>query len=344
MAEHRYVGARVRSAHVWRPHGDVYVARRLESAAEAAGDEDSADTNAQVLASALHTQAPHASSASSPAHPRRVRGGARASVVPRSSPSQSSSSYSTRTVARRPGQPWYKEKTSIGVACCRFYRGRPQIIMIQKRYTYAYSSFVHGAYEGGGDRAILALLNQMTVDEKIILQSLNFDLIWAHIWLTQSPHDTQKYRIMRGIFDAAFVRDGNSMRLHDLIARSVHGMRVWEIPKGRTRKGEADIHCAVREFYEETGIEKSQYYIYPNATRSHTFVDDGVQYVQKYYIASTHRPIQPRICLDARVQIEEVADIRWMSIDDIRFVDQSGRLERLIRPIFNYIKKRTIRV
>lgn len=239
---------------------------------------------------------------------------------------------------------YFKEKVSIGIACCRFYRGRPQILMIQKRYTYAYSSFVHGAYDNGSDRAILALLNQMTVDEKIILQSLNFDIIWNHIWLTQSPHDTQKYRLMKGIFDSAFTYSGNNMRLHDLIARSVHGTRVWEIPKGRARKGEADIHCAVREFYEETGIEKCQYYLYAGATRSHTFIDEGVQYVQKYYIASTHRAIQPRICLDSRVQIEEVADIRWMSIDDIRFVDQTGRLERLVRPIFNYVKKRTPRL
>lgn len=251
------------------------------------------------------------------------------------------SGYQSRQPPYRP-RPAYKEKVSHGVACCRLYGNRPQILMIQKRYTYAFSAFVHGVYECGSDRSIIQLLNCMTVDEKIILQTLNYAQIWAYVWLTPPSPDSQKYRHLKTKFDSAFARS-NGMRLIDLIARSTHGSRVWEIPKGRPRKNESDIHCAVREFYEETGIEKSQYFIFPNATRTHSFIDENVHYVQKYYIAVTHRQMQPRIRLDARMQIEEVADIRWLSIEEIRVIDTSGRLERLVRPVFNYVKKHTNR-
>lgn len=235
---------------------------------------------------------------------------------------------------------WVKEKLSIGIALCRFYCGKNQVLMVQKRYTYAFAAFAHGTYDCMNDRTILALLNSMTIDEKIILQSLNYSAIWQHVWLSPPPTDSQKYRNMKNKFESAFIHSGNNMRLLDLIERSTNGSRVWEIPKGRQRKGEAEIHCAVREFYEETGIEKSRYHLSAEATRSHTFVDDGIQYVQKYYIATTHLPINPRISLGSRIQVEEIADIRWMSIEDIRFVDPTGRLEALVRPIMNYVKRR----
>lgn len=216
--------------------------------------------------------------------------------------------------------------------------------MIKKRYTYAFSAFVHGVYEWNNDKSVLALLNAMTPDEKIVIRTLNYASIWAHIWLMQPSYDSQKYRHLKSKFDNAFINNNNGVRLLDLIARSMNGTRVWEIPKGRQRKQEPEIHCAVREFYEETGVEKNGYYIYPNATRTNTFVDDGVQYVQKYFIAYSDKIVQPRVNLGSHAQIEEVADIRWMSIDDIRFVDPTGRLESLVTPIFNYVKKHTFRI
>lgn len=214
--------------------------------------------------------------------------------------------------------------------------------MIQKRYTYAFSAFVHGVYDCNSDRSILTLLNDMTVDEKIILRSVNYSHIWDYVWLTPPPPDSQKYKHLKAKFEAAFARSGG-MRLLDLIAQSTHGTRIWEIPKGRPRKGESEIHCAVREFYEETGIEKSQYQVFPNASRTHSFTDEGVHYVQKYFIAWTHHAIQPRVSLESRVQIEEVSDIKWITIEELRFVDTNGRLEHLVRPIFNYVKKHTFR-
>lgn len=188
------------------------------------------------------------------------------------------------------------------------------------------------------------LLNKMTIEEKIILRRVDFRMAWSHIWIS-TRFDTTKFRKLEDMFIMNFGRDGGT-RLHDLISRSANdGRLVWEIPKGRKRERESDIHAAIREFYEETGIEKRQYYLYPTSTRINTFIDGNVRYTHKFYIARADRLVSPQVRLVNETQIEEISAIRWMSIGEIKFVDVEGqRLTKLVQPIFNFIKKNTIRL
>jgi 8-oxo-dGTP pyrophosphatase MutT (NUDIX family) len=121
---------------------------------------------------------------------------------------------------------------------------------------------------------------------------------------------------------------------------STHSERVWEIPKGRKKnKAEADIHCAVREFYEETGFAKKSYQLFPNAIRSYSYIDDGTRYSNTYFLAFTRHSIEPRVNFALQDQVDEISDIRWMPVEELRRVDPTGRLETFTRPIFNFMKK-----
>jgi 8-oxo-dGTP pyrophosphatase MutT (NUDIX family) len=241
-------------------------------------------------------------------------------------------------------RPKLAEKLSYGIACCRYNGNVPQILLVQRRFTYAFNAFVYGMYDMNNQASIMALLNKMTIEEKIILRRIDFRMAWSHIWIS-TRFDTVRFRKLEEQFNLKFNRDGGT-RLHDLIARSANGGHlVWEIPKGRKRGGESDIHAAIREFYEETGVEKRQYYLYPTTTRVNTFIDGDVRYTHKYYIARADKPISPQVRLVNETQIEEISDIRWMSIDEVRMIDVEGhRLTNLIKPIFNFIKKNTIRI
>jgi 8-oxo-dGTP pyrophosphatase MutT (NUDIX family) len=113
---------------------------------------------------------------------------------------------------------------------------------------------------------------------------------------------------------------------------------VWEIPKGHKKnKNEPDIHCAVREFYEETRIPKKKYKIFPN-TRTYSYIDDNIRYTNIYYIAYTKYNFDPYIRFNCQDQIDEICDIRWMNMENVRRVDEYHRLETFIRPIFNFVK------
>ena len=247
----------------------------------------------------------------------------------------------TRVIVTRPR---LTEKQSYGIACCRFDRNIPQLLLVQRRFTYAFNAFVYGMYDNNNSATIMALLNKMTIDEKIILRRADFRQAWSHIWIS-TRFDTTRFRKLEDLFNMNFGRDGGT-RLHDFISRSANdGRLVWEIPKGRKRNQEADIHAAIREFYEETGMEKKQYFLYPTATRINTFIDNNVRYTHKYYIARADRLVSPQVRLVNETQIEEISAIRWMSIEEIRFIDIEGqRLAKLAQPIFNFIKKNTVRL
>lgn len=230
-----------------------------------------------------------------------------------------------------------KIKYSTGVACCRVHNGRPEILMVRKRYTYAYNTFVHGMYDAANADALRELFNRMTTDEKHDILSLNFNQMWYRVWLHMPPNNN--YYQSRGRFESAWLRDQGA-RLRRLIAGSSNGNCVWEIPKGRKKNPkEPDIICACREFQEETGMKKKYYKVYPETKCRFSFADDGTNYVNNYYIAITRMQGDMRVNFGIQDQIDEVGDIRWMGIEDVRGIDTHRRLESFVRRIFKYVKK-----
>ena len=81
-----------------------------------------------------------------------------------------------------------RKKHSYGVALYRYNikkNNRIEILFIKKRYTYHYLSFIIGNYESVKDeKYIKYLFDNMTINEKIDILSLNFANMWYRIWLT----------------------------------------------------------------------------------------------------------------------------------------------------------------
>jgi len=232
----------------------------------------------------------------------------------------------------------YKEKISIGVACCRINCGKPEVLIVCKRYTYAYNVFVHGRYNSGNNQEIIKLFNEMTIEEKSDIMSLNFNQIWYRIW-SSGTQKMSNFVVSKSKFENTFVADRGA-RLRSLMAKSsLNAQKIWEIPKGKKKnKQENDIHCAVREFNEETGVSKSKYKIFPNK-RTYSYIDQGTRYTNIYYIAVAKYQFEPCINFGNSVQLEEVSDIRFANIEEIRLLDKTGRLAKFVKPIFNFIKK-----
>lgn len=228
------------------------------------------------------------------------------------------------------------EKNSIGVACCRIKKNKPEILLIQKRYTYAFCEFVHGQYS---EDDVKDKLSRMTLEEKLDILTLDFDKIWYRIWLNASKVST--YMAAKLKFENLIKDDG--VKLRKLIEKSKSISLLWEIPKGMKKKNESNINAAVREFEEETNIAKQMYKIFPNVSIKYRYMD-GITYNVQYYIAMTKKNIVPEINLAAKEQIKEIAAIKWASIEEVRFLnDQSDRvnnLEQIVSSIFKIVKTR----
>ena len=222
---------------------------------------------------------------------------------------------------------------------------------------------------------LMDLFNGMTTDEKIEILSLKFDRMWNRIWCiipsnslansyantyansyanqkyqtgasdTSMEYDyskekTKQYFSCKNKFENTFLIPDGGAKLKKLINNSTNSSKIWEIPKGRIKYDfEPFLNCAIREFSEETNINKSMYKLLPNAKKILNFSDGGINYQYIYYIAFTKYHIDPKINMKNDDQFTEIDEIKWMTINDVRLVDKFGYFSPLVKSIFNYLKK-----
>jgi 8-oxo-dGTP pyrophosphatase MutT (NUDIX family) len=262
--------------------------------------------------------------------------------------------------------PKNKYKTSYGIALCRYNNTKNyqnEILMIKKRYTYHYFSFIFGYYKKYNNNQLQYLFDNMTFGEKLDILSMKFSNMWYRLWICDPEKNyninslfnksndenycknLKYYFRKKSKFDAIFLRDGGK-RLKRLINNSMTAVTPWEIPKGGKDADESDIECAKREFEEETGINPMNYTILWHVkpiTVSHK--DDDIIYRSVYYLAylNNNNNWKPRIRFDTSHQLTEIEQVRWVSLNDIQFLnlndESKNRLIKNYKKIIYYFKK-----
>ena len=234
-----------------------------------------------------------------------------------------------------------KIKISCGIACCRFAaNGEPEILLICKRFTYAYCIFIHSNYNTKSQEALSTLLNEMTLDEKMDILSLNFDQMWFRVWYINEK--TITYAQMKNQFELIHLIDDAGVGLRRAISVSNNKDRIWEIPKGhKASNNESELVCAMREFYEETGVAKTGYQLLSEQCVHYDYIENKILYKNKYFVAIANRKLNLNRVLSVD-QLKEISDIRWLNMAKIKLVDSSGRLETLVRSIFKKFKKQVV--
>src|SRR6185503_8257072 len=81
-----------------------------------------------------------------------------------------------------------KSKEAKGIACCRFHRRKYEILLVCKRYTYAFFLFAYGQYNSNNDEELIRILSGTTTEEKHDIYSLNFVQVWYRVFgTTRTP-------------------------------------------------------------------------------------------------------------------------------------------------------------
>ena len=208
----------------------------------------------------------------------------------------------------------------------------------------------------------------MTFREKIDILSMDFSCMWYRLWLYNpekncnilslynKPSNSQKqknlkcYYRKKNKFESSFLNDGGK-ELIQLINNSTNTVTPWEIPKGGRYNNELEMNSARREFEEESNISASDYTILYDVNPlkfSHT--DDNIVYNAVYYIAYINNTSQwkPSIKFNTCDQLMEIEEIKWVSIEEIEFLDLNKehkdrllyRYKSLIKPFKNTIKNK----
>jgi 8-oxo-dGTP pyrophosphatase MutT (NUDIX family) len=182
---------------------------------------------------------------------------------------------------------------------------RPEMLMVRRKDSYGYSMFLRGQYGAGATDTLLPVVRQifeeMAVYERARIWEHrdSFEVLWHWLWHgdahesgelppTQPAAMTTLQQIQLAQAAARF------REWAPLLDGLVHGCThewpdpEWEFPKGR-RQGheEKDQDCALREFAEETGIDRARVALLANVLPMEELYcgSNNKSYMHKYYVA-----------------------------------------------------------
>jgi ADP-ribose pyrophosphatase YjhB (NUDIX family) len=210
--------------------------------------------------------------------------------------------------------------------------------MICRKDTLGFIDFLRGKYSVYNKSYILNMMLQMTDDEKVRLNNLDFNELWNSIWGSEELSNQYKTEeiISKEKFNSlkhGILNKNDFYKLSDIIDDSNKYDRwtepEWGFPKGRRNFQEKDIECAMREFQEETGINKVR------------FIDNLIPY-EEIFTGSNYKSYKHKYFMgymeykDTLVtenfERSEVSKMEWKTYDECI---------EAIRP-YNLEKKRTM--
>ena len=210
--------------------------------------------------------------------------------------------------------------TSAGVIA---YRESPQgleYLMIRRKDTLGFVDFVRGKYPLHGRMYLRNIIDEMTNDEKRRLVSHEFTDLWRQLWgASVGIQYRGEERVSREKFEAlrrGVTSGGERYTLDSLVSGSESDWTEpeWGFPKGRRNYQERDLHCALREFEEETGYSKDGLRVIQNLMPlEEIFTGSNYKsYKHRYYVAKLETGAVPH----APFQNSEVSKVDWKTSRD----------------------------
>lgn len=188
------------------------------------------------------------------------------------------------------------------------------VLMVKRKDSMSYMEFIRGKYDLSKEDYIRRLLSNMTAYEQDLIATKTFEELWTKLWGAGRDAQSLEFEIARDKF--------NSLHRDRLIdeCRSSFKDPEWGFPKGRRMRGESDLECAVREFFEETNIPAEAYKVVPSLTYTEVFTGtNDVLYKHIYFVAilqnSTLFNLKAKL---TAVQRREISAVDWKTLTECR--------------------------
>lgn len=215
--------------------------------------------------------------------------------------------------------------TSIGIIAFRINNeNQIEYLLIRRKDSLGFVDFLRGKYFPNNKEYIISLLNKMTLNEKEFLLNAEFSELWNHLWgenvgiqyRSEEKNSLEKFNQLKSGIE---LENSKKYNLKDLIEESNNEFYnylepEWGFPKGRRNYQEKDITCALREFEEETGFDKSDLIIIQNILPIEEIYTGSnfKSYKHKYFIANISNNSFPK----SNFQESEVSRIDWKKYND----------------------------
>ena len=233
---------------------------------------------------------------------------------------------------------------SYGILAYRLDQEENKLLMIQRRDSLCYIEFLRGKYKLDNKDYLKILFSNFTKDEINRIKEKEFDELWYSLWMTMEFKNTRvknEYNLSKCNFTS--LKDSGI--LHHILneIKIIYDCPEWEFPKGRRNSLEYNKDCAIREFGEETGINKD-YTILANVKplTEEYLGTNGVRYKHIYYVAEyIGGSVIHKIDKNKIEQYGEIKDIQWFTEDEClnHLRDNKGTKREIIKKIFSFLRE-----
>lgn len=211
--------------------------------------------------------------------------------------------------------------------------------MIRRKNSIGYVQFVRGKYCEQDTEYIQKLFDEMSLEEKQLVGSMDFKLLWWKLWSSNIAKNRQQDY-------ATALSKFQRVDIQKYIQQSTSSWQEteWGFPKGRRDMKETNMEAARREFFEETNIDPSMLQL----VCVQPFVElyrgsDNIFYKHIYFLHQLHDgcSLEPR--LTNSFQLSEVSDIGFYPIEacvkKIRDYHQSKK--QVLATVDEYVERIT---
>lgn len=215
-------------------------------------------------------------------------------------------------------------KISVGIIGFVKKEDRVKYVMIRRKNSMGFVELIRGKYNLLNKEHIQILVNEMTLYEKEITQTMEFFKLWNILWYSPKKEKincihSAKQKKEYDNSEKRFNTLRTSGILKELIEKSNTKWKEpeWGFPKGKRNLKENNINCAKREFEEETNLSKGDYNIFFNfPCKNEIFIgSNNIKYQHIYYLAK----INPKVVLGINEknihQAGEISAIDYFSLE-----------------------------
>lgn len=212
------------------------------------------------------------------------------------------------------------------------------VLMVRRKDSMSYVEFIRGKYDLTNMSFIEKLISNMTQLEQKWITEETFELLWNKLWGNSRESHGLEYDIAQERF--------NSLDKRAIVSRFPSKYRdpEWGFPKGRRMRGETDLDCAIREFFEETNIQKEAYRVLPDVSFTEIFKGtNDVMYKHVYFVAllenSKSINLKQKLTISQR---REVSCVDWKTITESKLITRPHYTERrkLLENLEKYISSK----
>lgn len=189
-----------------------------------------------------------------------------------------------------------------------------EYLIVQRKHSLGYIEFIRGRYNINELDTVLHLIRQMTPNEIEFIKTMEFKDLWEDLWkktsyskmyIKEMEESSEKFNKLKedDFFENDLVND--------------YDQTEWGFPKGRRNINEKNLKCALREFYEETGILKNNLIVLNKLfpLQEIFYGTNGIKYKHIYYIAVYNSTEDVNIGKIHEDQLTEIGGIQWKNLE-----------------------------